>query len=363
MFKMKNYNKIIKVLIVAICSTIILHVTGFNNSVNAQVYEDIQQSKDPLILKAQGSFYVGGETADQTRDDLGSFGPGGHICINQVYVHYMIPQGNKVSVVMIHGMSLTGKCWETTPDGRMGWDEYFVRKSHPAYVIDQVGRGRSGFNQATINKVRAGAALPNALPALLRFSDEVNWPNFRIGLKEGSTFPNQQFPVEAINELSKQGVPDLTMSLPNPNPTYKALAVLSVQVKGAVLISHSQSGSFPLEVALVNSSCVEGIVMVEPGFIPSYSDEQIKTLATKPILIVYGDNLAVETGIPGHNWKRVYDVCLTFINRVKAAGGNASMFYLPEKGILGNSHMIMQDKNSLQVADLIMKWMDENVGK
>ena len=72
----------------------------------------------------------------------------------------MVPQGGdgNVPVVMVHGATLTGKSWETTPDGRMGWDEYFVRKGHPVYVPDQVGRGRSGFNQAVFNNVRAGSA-------------------------------------------------------------------------------------------------------------------------------------------------------------------------------------------------------------
>jgi hypothetical protein len=32
-----------------------------------------------------------------------------------------------------------------------------------------------------------------------------------------------------------------------------------------------------------------------------------------------------------------------------------------DRGIRGNSHMIMQDKNNLQIADLILKWMDERV--
>ena len=51
-----------------------------------------------------------------------------------------MPQGGdrNVPVVMVHGATLTGKSWETTPDGRMGWDEYFVRKGHPVYVPDQV---------------------------------------------------------------------------------------------------------------------------------------------------------------------------------------------------------------------------------
>ena len=83
-----------------------------------------------------------------------------------MYVRYMVPQGGdgNVPVVMVHGATLTGKSWETTPDGRMGWDEYFVRKGHPVYVPDQVGRGRSGFNQAVFNNVRAGSAPANALP-------------------------------------------------------------------------------------------------------------------------------------------------------------------------------------------------------
>jgi hypothetical protein len=34
-----------------------------------------------------------------------------------------------------------------------------------------------------------------------------------------------------------------------------------------------------------------------------------------------------------------------------------------ETGIRGNSHMIMQDKNNLQIADLILQWIDEQVSK
>ena len=98
----------------------------------------------------------------------------GHITVNQMYVRYMVPQGGdgNVPVVMVHGATLTGKSWETTPDGRMGWDEYFVRRGHPVYVPDQVGRGRSGFNQAVFNNVRAGSAPAASLPRWLRFSDE-----------------------------------------------------------------------------------------------------------------------------------------------------------------------------------------------
>ena len=32
-----------------------------------------------------------------------------------------------------------------------------------------------------------------------------------------------------------------------------------------------------------------------------------------------------------------------------------------EMGVRGNSHMIMQDKNNLQIADLILKWIGDHV--
>jgi pimeloyl-ACP methyl ester carboxylesterase len=345
-------------------SVMLAAILGMTVTAEAQKYNDLQTQRSPLVLKAQGSFFVGGDVVEQTQAELGSFGPAGHITINQMYVRYMIPQSDRnLAVVMIHGMTHTGKAWETAPDGRMGWDEYFVRKGYPVYIPDQVGRGRSGFNQAVFNNVRAGVAPPSVLPPMWRFSDEVSWPDFRFGMKPGAPFRDGQFPVAALAELSKQSIPDLSMTLPTPNPNYKALSDLAIQVKSAVLVSHSQSGSFPLEAALVNSTGIKGMVLVEPGVCPAtYTDAQIATLARLPILIVFGDYLDTPTGIPGFSWRTAYDGCNAFVTRVNAAGGQAQMLRLPDRGIRGNSHMIMQDRNNLQIADMILKWIDESVG-
>ena len=68
-----------------------------------------------------------------------------------------IPAGaGHTPVTLIHGCCLTGKTWETTPDGRMGWDEYFVRQGFPTYVIDQVARGRSATDPSTFNSIKLG---------------------------------------------------------------------------------------------------------------------------------------------------------------------------------------------------------------
>ncbi len=342
-------------------------VLGAPGGLMAQSIKDLQTAREPLVLKAQGSFFIGGEKSEQTRVELGELGPGGHITVNQMYVRYMIPQrGDRLPVVMVHGATLTGKSWETTPDGRMGWDEYFVRKGHPVYVPDQVGRGRSGFNQAVVNNVRAGSAPPSSLPYMLRFSDEVVWPNFRFGSKPSDPFPSTQFPVSAVDELSKQGVPDVRFGgLPATTPTVQALSDLAGQVNGAVLMGHSQSGPFPLAAALLNPAVTKGLVLVEPGRCPAnYTAEQIKTLASVPILVVYGDYRDTPTGISTRpSWQESFDSCMAVIRSLKAAGGQAEMLNPPDRGIRGNSHMIMQDKNNLKIADLILQWIDERVSK
>ena len=224
-------------------------VLGTATGAAAQGLKDVQAADTPLVLKAQGSFFVGGEKAEQTQVETGGLGPGGHITVNQMYVRYMVPQAGagNVPVVMVHGATLTGKSWETTPDGRMGWDEYFVRKGHPVYVPDQVGRGRSGFNRPSSNNARAGTVPPASLPNWLRFSDEVVWPNFRFGSKPDAPYADSQFPVAAVDELSKQGVPDLTYGggVPNPNPTFKALSDFATQLNGAVLIGTLAGGPVP----------------------------------------------------------------------------------------------------------------------
>ena len=130
----------------------------------AQEYQALQTSRSPLVLAAQGSFYVGGQTISQTETELGLGGPTfppGQIVINQMYVRFMKPKTNeKVPVVMVHGGNLSGKSYETTPDGRMGWDEYFVRAGRTVFVPDQVARARSGFDQAAYNLVRGGINAP-----------------------------------------------------------------------------------------------------------------------------------------------------------------------------------------------------------
>jgi hypothetical protein len=114
---------------------------------------------------------------------------------------------------------------------------------------------------------------------------------------------------------------------------------------------------------LLNPAVAKGLVLVEPGACPAnYTDEQIKTLAALPILVVFGDHRDTPTGIGSRpSWQLSFESCQALIGRLKTSGGQAQMLSPSESGVRGNSHMIMQDKNSLQIADLILRWIDDRV--
>ena len=336
----------------------------------AQALKDVQTPDTPLVLKAQGSFFVGGEKVEQTQVELGDLGPGGHIAVNQMYVRYMVPQGGdgNVPVVMVHGATLTGKSWETTPDGRMGWDEYFVRKGHPVYVPDQVGRGRSGFNQAVFNNVRAGST-PRGQPARLAAIQrrESSGRTSASARSPAQPFSGQPVPGGRRGRTREAGGARRQLwRRPHTQPHAQG-------VGGSRRPIEWRGVDGPLAIRVV-SACSgaaqsrrrrKGLVLVEPGGCPAtYTAEQINTLAKVPILVVFGDHRDTPTGIRRcPHGRRRFESCQALIGRIKAAGGQAEMLNPPERGIRGNSHMIMQDKNNLQIADLILQWIDERVSK
>jgi hypothetical protein len=313
----------------------------------------------PLVLASQGSYFVGGETK---RIPARGSGAQEDITINQMYVQYQVPAngGPHTPVVMVHGCCLSSKTWETTPDGRMGWNEYFVRKGRPVYLADQSSRARSGFDGSKINAVRAGTVPASELPNVLTASHQTAWSVFRFGPTFGTPFPDGQFPIQAVDELYKQMIPDLNSLLPTPNPTWTNMAALAKKLNGAILMGHSESGFFPEQAALIDPSGVKGIISIEMPCVQNFTKEQLSTLAKIPTLVMFGDHLGdVKGGFV--SWMDSYEGCEKFVQQVNAAGGDAETMYLPKLGVRGNSHMLMQDKNNLLLADMIIAWIDKHV--
>jgi hypothetical protein len=313
----------------------------------------------PLTIASQGSFFVGGrELHSDTLSTLPAYAPSGTITVDQMYVHYQIPvEVRRAPITLIHGCCLTGKTWETTPDGRMGWDEYFLRRGTPVYVIDQSSRGRSAANPTVIDSVKLGKTPPDQLPPVFSAGHEAAWAIFRFGQQYPEVYPGMQFPLEAQAEFWKQMVPDWLASLPTPNPTVPALSELAIKLNGTVLMSHSQSGIYPFQTAALNTRGIAAIVSIEPGACPAATGDLAPYLKM-PILVLFGDYVDLSP-----RWAPRLKACREFVAAATKAGGKAELVLLPEIGIKGNSHMLMQDRNSLQIADWLLAWIDKHSAK
>jgi len=160
----------------------------------------------PLVIEDQGSFFIGGvpkvtNYASVPPPNAPNQAPTpNQIMIGQMYVQFEIPvtkKRNAPPVIMVHGSSHTAACLESTPDGREGWYPYFVRKGISTYLVDQAGRGRSGFDESVINEaaaiVKGGDAAKGAamIPALARITDNGAWTAwFGHLIPPGSTILN-----------------------------------------------------------------------------------------------------------------------------------------------------------------------------
>lgn len=141
----------------------------------------------PLVIEDQGSFFIGGVPKVT---NYATVPPGNNpaqpnqITIGQMYVQFEIPEKKKAKmppVIMVHGSSHTAACLESTPDGREGWYPYFVRKGISTYLVDQAGRGRSGFDESVIHEAAAAIKSGDAqkgtamLPSFGRITDNGAW--------------------------------------------------------------------------------------------------------------------------------------------------------------------------------------------
>jgi len=316
-----------------------------------------------LELEDEGGFFVNARKVQSAYPGASlATGPAapGSITVNQMYVHYRIPAGPKgVPLVLVHGSNHTGMTYETTPDGREGWATWFVRQGHPVYVVDHSGRGRSGFNPTPINAVRDGGADPKSTPTLFIGTLERAWSNFRFGPEYPKPFANLQFPLEALDQYLAQLVPNTETTLEGGGTnTVDSLAALLDKVGPAVVMVHSQSGVYGLDVVRRRPEKVRALVSIEGGCETLTQDDVGKFFAKVPFTSVWGDNSVGANSVNGDARR---GGCQKAVSLINGGGGRATFVLLPENGIPGNSHMMMMDKNNLQIAGLINKWIGEQV--
>jgi len=315
----------------------------------------------PLELADEGTFFVGGQVVRSeypgTPNAVVGGAGAGSITINQMYVHYRIPKVvSAPPIVMVHGSGHTGVTYETTPDGREGWATYFARKGFPVYVVDHAGRGRSGFNPTPINRARAQSDA-KSIPDIPLPTRERAWQSFHFGATYPNLYPGSRFPGEAIDQYFSQLVPNAEVTLGETGTeTVAALVALLDRIGPAIVIVHSQSGGYGLDLVRQRTDKIRALVDVEGSCGPLSADDVAKQFTKVPMLAVWGDNTVGASG-PNSDGRR--NNCAATIGAIRTAGGSAKFLLLPEAGIKGNTHMMMMDKNNLEIADLLIAWLAE----
>ena len=331
-----------------------------------------QERRTPILIEEQGSFAVGGTVITGSNGDTFH---GDH-----AYVQYQIPANARaLPLVMWHGGGQFSKTWESTPDGRDGFQTLFLKRGWSVYNLDQPGRGRAG--RRTVGTT-IGTPTPN---------ESSSWNTFRLGIwtppNPPAFFPNVQFPRtdEAIDQYWRQITPN---TAPEGTRDFQGgtVAKLFEKIGAGILLTHSNSGQYGWVTAMKVPQLVKAIVAYEPaGFafpdndIPplvATSNAQVaglsapqlvpaaefQKLTQMPIQIIYGDNIEFNTpsAIFGVElWRVVTQRAEQFAAAINRRGGNVQVVHLPRVGLHGNTHFPFSDLNNVEVADLLSQYLRE----
>jgi pimeloyl-ACP methyl ester carboxylesterase len=352
------------------------------------------QQRGPLVLKSASYFYVGGKI-----DPKGKGSP----IVGHMYVEYMIPQRlrSPYPIVMVHGGNQTGTNFTGTPDGREGWAQYFVRRGYAVYVVDQVARGRSAhWNEvhgpvqpSRLSQVEERFVAPERFPMWPQAKLHTQWPGTG---RPGDVHFDQFYASQAVSITSFPKQQEI-------NPP--ALIELLKKIGPSILLVHSQSGAFAWPVADQRPDLVKMIVAVEPngppvreavmvgapnwfedgktvkrsglGEVPLNYDPPLA--ADAPLDFVRQDkadgpdlmrcwlqkeparklknlaNIPVSVIVAEASYHAPYDHCTAVY--LRQAGVRTDLIRLADRGIRGNGHMMMLEKNSDAIAAVMDQWI------
>lgn len=327
----------------------------------------------PLTIAKQGMFSSGGTvtapvagTYDATTNWLDTTRAGNTAHVDHANVLYQIPaDSNGWPMVYLHGYGQSRMGWMTTPDGRQGWADLFLRNGYSAFLVDQPRRGEAGSTaqMSTDGFLDTWSADSKDYKP----GDQAWYTHFRIGRVAPERYEGSQFPEgdAAQNQFFRQMTPNTTSF--DQAGIAAAMGEVMADVKDmtgqkSIFVTHSQGGAVGWDVPVEN---IAAIVAIEPGGTPQPGSEQYQRLldADIPIVVYFGDYIdngpedIQSTGF----WKNMRDGALAFAEQYNADGGNATVVDLPKEGITGNSHFMFQEMNNDVIADHVETWIQENV--
>lgn len=344
----------------------------------ADPYPWADQKLPPLVLEKHGIFWAGGQVVQRTQPGVED----NEVSVGQAYVEYFIPhrkRNNAIPIVMTHSSS-SGAWFLTTPDGREGWADFFVRRGFPVYIVDPAGTGRAGFSVDAFNRVRLGVDPPSSQPNLNQ-DDSSAWERRNNG-------PEPQ----VLGEVDPtcigndgRGSPPLTcygwrianddesykhylaMGIPRgPRPvgeTNSAFIALLEEIGPVIWLGWSAGGSLGGELVGTYPEFFEGLIGVEPSNNCLYDPGiQSPGAIETPALSIHGINQIGRPSEPAAGRLSRAD-CEAIYESINSSGGDATWLSLYDIGIFGNSHAMFWEDNSDEIAQVLLDWIDEHVEK
>jgi pimeloyl-ACP methyl ester carboxylesterase len=349
----------------------------------------------PLNLARDGFFYAGGKPTTIN---------GKTYIAGQMYVEFRIPakQTHPYPIVMVHGGTRSGANWTGTVDGREGWAQYFARRGYAVYVVDQPGRGRSAY----VPEVYGPPRLADAESAQQRYMQQEKfklWPQAHLHTQ----WPGSgEIDDPATRQIIGSFLPEIAFDKSQPI-THEAMLALADKIGPFIVLMHSQGGPIGWAIADARPDLVKAVVAVEPNGPPGRTvrykgaptwfedgpNELSYGLAAIPITyspaIKDGSELkwVREEKADGPDlvtcWKQAeparqltnlqkmpivivtseasyhapYDHCI--VKFLQQAGVKPTWLKLADLGIKGNSHNMMQEKNSNEIAAVIHQWLEK----
>lgn len=317
----------------------------------------------PLSVRDIGSFHIGGHMVSlaglEPRVRISTahgaahpIDPNGEVMVGQMYVQFVeLTQPRSPHPLLLwHGGGMSGVNWETTPDGRPGWQMFFLRAGFDVFVSDAVERGRASW--APYPHVYAEApyfrTAHEAWEETFRFGPAKSW---HADPAKRRSHDGVRFPVERMEAFMNQFVPRWGG---NDALTQHAYDALIERLDSSIVLTHSQGGNFGLRAALRAPDRVKAVISLEPSGAPDPDECDPAALRGVPHLFLWGDFLDQHpfwvNSVP--NVRRWYEALVS-------AGVDATWIDLPASGIAGNSHALMADDNSDEIAAIVLDWMRE----
>jgi len=327
-----------------------------------------QETSAPIVLTKMGAFAFAGKTI---RD-----GSGKTLHCDHGYAQFQIPENpRRVPLVFWHSASTV--TWESSPDGRDGFQSIFLRRGFPVYMIDLPRQGRAGNgcedllykpavgrDQSTFSGWRFGTwdppAPPQFFPGVQVPTDNPAWLDqvLRARYPEsegGDAIRREAGSVQALLEKIGGGI--LVTHSGSGIPGW-ATGALSGDVKAIVAYEPSQFIFPPGRLPAAIKNAADGTV-INPGI--EVSPDEFKNLTRMPIQLVYGDYVPDKPdSLPAPERRRITMVYgQAFVDLVNSMGGNAQLLHLPKIGIKGNTHLLMLDLNNVQIADQLSQFLKD----